>query len=38
MGSSVDRLEGQYHHLESDAGHNKKPVKFKEKGVTWENY
>ena len=23
---SVDGLEGQYHHLESDAGRNRKPV------------
>ena len=31
--SSVDGLEGQYHHLESYAGCNRKPVEVTEEGV-----
>ena len=32
MCSSVDGLEGQCHHLESDVGHNRKPVEVMEEG------
>ena len=30
--SFVDGLEGQHHHLESDAGRNRKPVEVTEEG------
>ena len=38
MGSSIDCLVCQYHHLESDASYYREPVEVPEEGVTWENF
>ena len=32
QGSSINGFEGQHHRLESDAGHNRKPVEVTEEG------